>query len=83
MGRFFVNRVGLSATAVGMALGSASVSGIVGRVLGGSFADSRTWGRRGTLLLSAAVWAIASLVLAARSQRLQAEERSRFDLYPV
>lgn len=62
---FFVNQVGLSATAVGIALGSTSVSGIVGRVLGGSFADSRTWGRRGTLLLSAAISAIASLILAA------------------
>jgi MFS family permease len=61
---FFVNQVGLSATAVGIGLGSASVSGIIGRVLGGSFADSRFWGRRRTLLLSAAVSAIASFVLA-------------------
>lgn len=61
---FFVNKVGLSATAVGFALGSASISGVVGRILGGSFADSRFWGRRRTLLLSAAVAAIASLVLA-------------------
>src|SRR4028118_1504493 len=61
---FFVNHVGLSATAVGFALGSASISGVVGRVLGGSFSDSRFWGRRKTLLLSAAISAIASLVLA-------------------
>ncbi len=61
---FFVNQVGLSATAVGIGLGSASVSGIIGRVLGGSFADSRFWGRRRTLLLSAAVSAIACFVLA-------------------
>lgn len=61
---FFVNQVGLSATAVGIALGSASISGVLGRVIGGSFADSRFWGRRRTLLLSAAVAAIASLVLA-------------------
>ena len=61
---FFVNHVGLSATAVGIALGSASISGVLGRILGGSFADSRFWGRRRTLLLSAAVAAIASLVLA-------------------
>ncbi len=61
---FFVNQVGLSATQVGLGLGSASISGVVGRVLGGSFADSQFWGRRRTLLLSAVVSAIASLVLA-------------------
>jgi MFS family permease len=61
---FFVNQVGLSATAVGMALGSGSVSGIVGRFFGGSFADSQWWGRRKTLLLSAAISAIADVFLA-------------------
>ncbi|WP_439566102.1 MDR family MFS transporter [Gloeocapsopsis crepidinum] len=61
---FFVNQVGFSATAVGFALGSASISGIFGRILGGSLSDSPKWGRRRTLLLSAAVAAIASLVLA-------------------
>ena len=61
---FFVNKVGLSATSVGIALGSASISGVLGRILGGSFSDSKFWGRRRTLLLSAAVCAIASLVLA-------------------
>lgn len=61
---FFVNQVGLSATAVGIGLGSASISGVVGRILGGSFSDSRFWGRKRTLLLSAAVSAIASFVLA-------------------
>lgn len=61
---FFVNQVGLSATAVGLALGSASISGVVGRVLGGSFSDSQFWGRRRTLLLSAAIAALASFVLA-------------------
>jgi len=61
---FFVNHVGLSATAVGFALGSASISGVVGRILGGSFSDSQFWGRRKTLLLSAAISAIASIVLA-------------------
>ncbi len=61
---FFVNKVGLSATAVGLALGSASISGVLGRVLGGSFADSRFWGRRRTLLLALLISAIGSLVLA-------------------
>ncbi|NER31115.1 MAG: MFS transporter [Symploca sp. SIO1C4] len=61
---FFVNQVGFSATAVGIALGSSSISGVVGRFLGGAFTDSKFWGRRGTLLLSAAVSALADLVLA-------------------
>ncbi|MCU0545878.1 MAG: MFS transporter [Oscillatoriaceae cyanobacterium Prado104] len=62
---FFVDRVGLSATAVGIGLGSASISGIFGRILGGSFCDSPFWGRRRTLLLAAIVSAVASFVLAA------------------
>lgn len=37
---FFVNQVGLTATSVGFALGSGSVAGIAGRILGGSFTDS-------------------------------------------
>jgi MFS family permease len=61
---FFVNQVGLSATAVGIGLGSGSISGVVGRFLGGSFADSKFWGRRRTLLLALAICAVASLVLA-------------------
>lgn len=60
---FFVNQVGLSATAVGIGLGSGSISGILGRFLGGSFSDSPKWGRRRTLLLSAAISAIAAIVL--------------------
>ncbi|MBV9388681.1 MAG: MFS transporter [Chroococcidiopsidaceae cyanobacterium CP_BM_ER_R8_30] len=64
---FFVNKVGLSATSVGIALGSASISGVLGRVLSGSFCDSKFWGRRRTLLLSAAVAAIASIVFATTS----------------
>ncbi|MBD2530466.1 MFS transporter [Nostoc flagelliforme FACHB-838] len=62
---FFVNQLGLSATSVGVALGSASISGIVGRIVGGSLADSEHWGRRRTLLLATAISAIGSLVLAA------------------
>jgi MFS family permease len=61
---FFVNQVGLSATAVGIGLGSASISGVIGRFLGGSFADSQFWGRRRTLLLALAVSALASFALA-------------------
>lgn len=60
---FFVNQVGLSATAVGLGLGSQSISGVVGRLLGGSFADGRI-GRKKTLLLSAIVSASSCFVLA-------------------
>ncbi|WP_017304894.1 MFS transporter [Spirulina subsalsa] len=56
---FFVNQVGLSTTQVGLALGSQAVSGIVGRFVGGSLSDSPEWGRRKTLLLSAAISALA------------------------
>lgn len=61
---FFVNQVGLSSTDVGLGLGSAQVSGVLARLLGGSFCESKFWGRRRTLLLSALVSAAASFVLA-------------------
>lgn len=61
---FFVNQVGLSATTVGIGIGSGSIAGILGRIMGGSMADSPRWGRRWTLLLSAAVSAIADVFLA-------------------
>ena len=61
---FFVNQVGLSPTLVGLGLSSASISGVIGRFLGGSFCDSPQWGRRRTLLLSALVSAVASVILA-------------------
>lgn len=60
---FFVNQVGLSATAVGLGLGSGSISGIFGRIMGGSFADLPRWGRRRMLLISAAVSALADVAL--------------------
>ncbi len=59
---FFVNQVGLSSTLVGTALATASLSGVFGRFLGGSLADSR--GRKPTLLISAAVSIIANLIFA-------------------
>ena len=61
---FFVNQVGLSSTLVGLALGSGSVSGVVGRFLGGQGADSPRWGRRKTLLASAVISVLADVVLA-------------------
>ena len=60
---FFVNQVGLSSTLVGIALGSGSVSGVVGRFLGGQLADTPSWGRRKTLLTSAAISVLADVVL--------------------
>lgn len=60
---FFVQQVGLSATLVGLGLGSQSVSGILGRVCAGSWSDSPKWGRRRVLLLSAAISAAADVVL--------------------
>jgi MFS family permease len=61
---FFVNEVGLSATAVGAALGSASLSGMIGRFWGGAAIDSPAWGRRRTLLISMVVSALGSFFLA-------------------
>ena len=59
---FFVNEVGLSATQVGLGVGSEALSGLVGRFLGGSMTDSAFWGRRKTLLLSALISALADVV---------------------
>ncbi|PSB12114.1 MFS transporter [Pleurocapsa sp. CCALA 161] len=60
---FFVNEVGLSSTLVGIALGSGSVSGVVGRFLAGEGVDSPRWGRRKVLLASAAISILADVVL--------------------
>lgn len=60
---FFVNQVGLSATQVGLGLGSEAISGMVGRFVGGSMTDSPRWGRRRTLMLSALISALADGVL--------------------
>ncbi|MEM1368674.1 MAG: MFS transporter [Cyanobacteria bacterium P01_H01_bin.15] len=61
---FFVEDVGLSATLVGIGLGSASVSGMLGRFWGGNWTDQPSWGRRNTLLLAAGISAIADIPLA-------------------
>jgi MFS family permease len=60
---FFVQQVGLSATSVGLALGSASISGVAGRIISGTYADR--WGRKPMLLLSTFVLAIACFIFAA------------------
>lgn len=67
---FFVNQLGFSATSVGLALGSASVAGIVGRLVASSLCDSSLGGRRRTLLLAATLCAIAAAILAATNSFL-------------
>jgi MFS family permease len=62
---FFTKVVGLSATEVGIGLGSASILGVAGRLISGSLSDSPSVGCQRTLLLSAMVSAIASFVLSA------------------
>lgn len=60
---FFVNQVGLSATSVGFAIGSGSIVGIAARLVSGILTDSPVCGRKGTLLLSAFISAIADIFL--------------------
>lgn len=60
---FFVNQVGISATAVGLALGMGSIAGVVGRFLGGTLADAPSFGRKKTLILSAVISALADVAL--------------------
>jgi len=64
---FFVNEVGLSSTLVGIALGSGSVSGVVGRFLSGQGVDSPKWGRRKMLLAASVVSVLADVVLSLSS----------------
>jgi MFS family permease len=59
---FFVQQVGLSATSVGLALGSASISGVAGRLISGTYADR--WGRKPMLLLATLVLAISCAIFA-------------------
>ncbi|MEM9137234.1 MAG: MFS transporter, partial [Cyanobacteria bacterium P01_F01_bin.42] len=61
---FFVNRVGFSASIVGLAIASASISGVVGRFYGGVMVDSSGWGRRRTLFLAVFISGLGALVLA-------------------
>lgn len=61
---YFVNQLGFSPTQVGFALGSGSISGTIGRFWAGNAVDSQRLGRRGTLLLAAAIAACGCAVLA-------------------
>lgn len=60
---FFVDQVGLSTTQVGLGIGIGAIAGLIGRFLGGSLADAQFWGRRKTLLLSAAISVAADGIL--------------------
>lgn len=59
----FVNQVGLSATVVGIGVGSGSLAGLVGHLLGGYLADSPLYGRKRALLFSAVLSILAAIVL--------------------
>lgn len=60
----FVNQMGLSATVVGIGIGSGALAGFVGHFLGGYLADSPKYGRKRTLLFSAVLSISAALLLA-------------------
>lgn len=60
----FVNQVGLSATAVGIGIGSGSLAGIIGHLLGGYLADAPAYGRKRALLFSAGLALFAAIALA-------------------
>jgi MFS family permease len=62
-----VNELGFSPTQVGLAQGSMGISGTLGRFWAGNAIDSQRLGRRGTLLLAAAIAALGSFVLAGAS----------------
>ena len=61
---FFVNQLGFSATQVGLALSSSGFAGVFGRFLAGFAVDSRTLGRRGTLLIASLISALGCVFLA-------------------
>ncbi len=60
----FVNQVGLSATTVGIGIGSGSLAGVVGHLVGGYLADSPAYGRKRALLFSAGLSIMAAIALA-------------------
>lgn len=60
---FFVNEVGFSAAIVGLAIASASITGVLGRFLGGVMVDSRGWGRKRTLFLAVFLSGLGALAL--------------------
>lgn len=61
---YFTERVGLTATLVGVGIGAGSISGAFGRIISGGLTDSANWGRRRTILMAAFLSAVASFMLA-------------------
>ncbi len=61
---FFVNVLGIQATHVGIGIGCAGVAGVVGRIMGGSCADSPRFGRKGTLLIASALLTLGATFFA-------------------
>lgn len=61
---YFVNELGFSTTQVGFALSVSAISGVLGRFIAGNTCDSEWMGRKGTLMLAAAISSLASLCLA-------------------
>ncbi|PSB22753.1 hypothetical protein C7B76_02775 [filamentous cyanobacterium CCP2] len=59
---YFVNQVGLSATAVGLGLSSGAIASAVGFFLAGSMTDSHLWGQRRTLILSCIISILADFL---------------------
>lgn len=59
----FVNQVGLSATAVGFAIGCGALAGMAGHFLGGYLADSPDYGRKRALIFSAILSLLAAGLL--------------------
>ncbi|MBR8832676.1 MAG: MFS transporter [Stigonema ocellatum SAG 48.90 = DSM 106950] len=60
----FVNKLGFSATSVGIGIGCGSLAGVLGHFLGGYLADSPNYGRKRTLLFSGVFSILAAIVLA-------------------
>ncbi|MEL6222602.1 MAG: MFS transporter [Cyanobacteria bacterium J06626_14] len=60
---YFVNQLGFSPAQVGFALGCSGISGTIGRFFAGTLVETPGIGRRGTLIASSVVSAIACFVL--------------------
>lgn len=59
----FVNQVGFSAAAVGLALGVSAVAEVISHFIGGALSDSPRFGRKAALSLSAGLGVLVSIIL--------------------
>ena len=62
---YFVNTVGIPAASVGVGLGMGGMSGIVGRIAGGSLADHAGCGRKGAVMLACLTLSLGAFCFAA------------------